>query len=68
VHASVISKLTTSHKKAKQIAERMQVDNFAASDCWLCQFKDCHGLVYQKVPGESANVNTSKRDQVTGRI
>jgi hypothetical protein len=50
---------------AKQIAERMQVDNFVASDLWLCQFIHCHGLVYKKVPGESA-VNTS--DQVTGRI
>jgi hypothetical protein len=63
VYASVIPKLTTSHKKAKQIAERMQVDNFVASDCWLC-----HDLVYKKVPGESATVNTNTSDEVTGRI
>jgi hypothetical protein len=68
VYASVIPKLTTSHKKAKQIAERMQVDNFVASDSWLCQFKDCHGLVYKKVPRESATFNTSTNDQIAGRI
>jgi len=46
----------------------MQVDNFVATDRWLCQFKHCHGLVYKKVPGESATVNTNTSDQVTGRI
>jgi hypothetical protein len=68
VYASVIPKLRTFHKKAKQAAERMQVDNFVASGCWLCQFKDCHGLVYKKIPAESATVNTGTSDQVTGRI
>jgi hypothetical protein len=59
---------TLPQKKAKQIAERMQVDKLVASDFWPCQFKDLHGLAYKKISAESATANTSMSDQVTGRI
>jgi hypothetical protein len=50
------------HEKAKKIADRMQVDYFAASNGWICRFKDRHGVVYKKLAGESAAVNTDTRD------
>jgi hypothetical protein len=49
-------------EKAKKIADRMQVDNFAASNGWICRFKDRHGLIYKKLAGESAAVDTDMRD------
>jgi hypothetical protein len=49
-------------EKAKKIADRMQVDNSAASNGWVCRFKDCHGLVYKKLAGESTAVDTDTRD------
>jgi hypothetical protein len=44
------------------MSDRMQVDNFAASNGWICTFKDCHRLVYNKLAGESAAVDTDTRD------
>jgi hypothetical protein len=49
-------------EKAKKISDKMQVDNFAALNGWICRFKDHHCLVYKKVAGESAAVNTDTRD------
>jgi hypothetical protein len=39
----------------------MQVDNFAASNGWICRFKDRHGLVYKKLAQECAAVHTYTR-------
>jgi hypothetical protein len=52
----------TLREKTKKIADRMQVDNFAASNGWICRFKHCHGLLYKKLAGESAAVDTDTRD------
>jgi RPA family protein len=49
-------------EKAKKVADRMQVDSLAASNGWICRFKDRHGLVYIKLAGESAAVDTDTRD------
>jgi centromere protein B len=49
-------------EKAKKIADRMQADNFSASNGWICRFKDRHGLVYKKLTGESTAVDTDMRD------
>lgn len=44
-------------EKAKQIAERLGINDFAASNGWITRFKDRHGLVYKKLAGESASVD-----------
>lgn len=44
-------------EKAKQIALRLSVDNFSASNGWAARFKQRHGLVYKKAWGESSSVN-----------
>jgi hypothetical protein len=49
-------------EKAKKITDRMQVDNSAASNGWICRFKDHHGLVYKKLAGESTTVDNDTRD------
>jgi hypothetical protein len=49
-------------ERAKKTADRMQDDNFAESNGWICRFKDRHGLVYKKVAGESTAVDTGMRD------
>jgi hypothetical protein len=48
-------------EKAK-IADRMQVDNSAASNGQICRITDRHGLAYKKLAGESAAVDTDTRD------
>jgi hypothetical protein len=40
----------------------MQINNFAASNGWICRFKDCHGLVFKKLAGKSATVDTDTTD------
>jgi hypothetical protein len=42
--------------KAKQTADKMQIDNSAASRG--CRFEDCHGLVHKQLAGESITVDT----------
>jgi hypothetical protein len=49
-------------EKAKKIADRMQADNFAAANGWICRFKDRHGLGNKKLAEESAAVDTNTRD------
>lgn len=44
-------------EKAKQIALRLGIEDFAASNGWISRFKDRHGLVYKKISGECAAVN-----------
>jgi hypothetical protein len=40
-------------EKARMIAGRMQVENFAVSSGWICSFRKHHGIVHKKVAGES---------------
>jgi transposase len=47
-------------EKAKQIAVRLAIDDFAASNGWISRFKDRHGLVYKKLAGESASVDPER--------
>jgi hypothetical protein len=48
-------------EKAKQIADRMQIDKFAASNGCIYRFKDGYGLVCKKLAGESITVNSDMR-------
>jgi hypothetical protein len=47
---------------AKQIADGMQIHYFAASDGWICRFKDHHGLIHKNLFGESTVTNSDMRD------
>lgn len=47
-------------EKAKQIAERLGINDFAASNGWISRFKDRHGLVYKKLAGESGSVDLER--------
>jgi hypothetical protein len=50
------------YKKRPNTADKMQTDNFDASNGWIYRFKDCHGLVHKKLPGESTVTNYDTRD------
>jgi hypothetical protein len=63
------------HENAKQIADGMQVHNFAASDGWIYRFKDHHGLIHKNLFGESTATKSgnkgpvaSEATNITGRI
>jgi hypothetical protein len=45
-------------EKAKKIAARLNIENFAASNGWITQFKERHGLVYKMLASKSAAVDT----------
>lgn len=43
-------------EKAKEFAEELGINEFAASDGWLSKFKSRHSLVFKAVVGESGSV------------
>lgn len=45
---------------AKKFADRLGVKNFKASDGWLCNFRNRHGLTNHITHGESASAPTSE--------
>jgi hypothetical protein len=30
-------------------------------DVWICRLKDCHGIMYKKLAGECASIDTGMR-------
>jgi hypothetical protein len=56
------------HENAKQIADEMQIDDFAASDGWIYRFKDHHGLKHRNLAAESTAINTDMRDLWLGKV
>jgi hypothetical protein len=48
--------------KAKMIAAQLNIENFIASNGWIARFKDRHGLVYKKLAGESAAVDSESTE------
>jgi hypothetical protein len=48
--------------KAKMIAAQLNIENFTASKGWIARFKDRHGLVYKKLAGESAAVDSKSTE------
>lgn len=46
-------------EKSIEIAAAMKVENFSASNGWLCCFKQCHGLIFKKFARESSTVDTN---------
>jgi hypothetical protein len=54
--------------KAKQIADRMQIENSAASDDWIYRFKGHLGLVHKRLPGEIAAIDTGMKNMWLERL
>jgi transposase len=48
--------------KADELAHKMSVQGFNASNGWLDRFKERHGITFKKVCGESNSVNSSSDD------
>lgn len=46
-------------EKAKTLAEKIEFNNFKASNGWLNRFIKRNGLSFKKVCGESASVDTN---------
>lgn len=44
-------------EKAKEFASTLKINNFAASEGWLTNFKKRNGVTFKKVCGESGSVN-----------
>jgi hypothetical protein len=40
----------------------MGIENISALNSWISHFKQCHSLVFMKLAGESAAVDTSTMD------
>lgn len=40
-----------------ELAEELEIEGFKASDCWLENFKDRHGIKFRTEQGEAAAVN-----------
>jgi hypothetical protein len=45
-------------EKSLKIASTMGFENFSASNGWIARFKQCHSLVFKKLAGASAAVDT----------
>ena len=43
--------------KAKQLADRLEIENFRGSVGWLNRFKVRHGLLFRQISGEEKTVN-----------
>jgi AcrR family transcriptional regulator len=54
--------------KAKMIAAQLNIENFTASNGWIARFKDRHGLVYKKLVGESAAVDSESTEAWLERL
>ena len=48
--------------KAEELAKKMSIQGFHASNGWLDRFKERHGITFKKVCGESNSVNSSSDD------
>jgi hypothetical protein len=49
-------------EKAVRVVTRLRIENFKGSNGWLDRFKQCHGLEYKRVCGESASVEEGTVD------
>lgn len=53
----LISNLTLFQQKAIELAEELGIEDFKASDHWLENFKERHGIKFRTEQGEAAAVN-----------
>jgi hypothetical protein len=53
---------TILQEKSLEIAAIIEIENFSASNSWISSFKQCHGLVFKKLAGESTAVDTNATD------
>lgn len=49
-------------EKAMEVADRLGITDFAASNGWIDRFRKRHGIAYKTVCGEAASVNTQTVD------
>jgi hypothetical protein len=49
-------------EKSLKIAATMGIENFSPSDGWISRFKQLNGLVFKKLTGQSASVDTNASD------
>jgi hypothetical protein len=49
-------------EESLKIAATMAIENVSVSNGWISHFKQCHGLVFKKLAGESAAVDTNTTD------
>jgi hypothetical protein len=52
---------TIPQEKSLKIAATVGIENFSNSNGWISCFKQCHDLVFKKLAGESAAVDTNAR-------
>jgi hypothetical protein len=49
-------------EKSLRMAATVEIENFSASSGWISSFKQCHGLVFKKLAGESAAADANAMD------
>jgi hypothetical protein len=54
--------------KVKIIAAHLNIENFTPSKGWIARFRDRHGLVYKKLAGESAAVDSKSTETWLERL
>jgi hypothetical protein len=59
---------TVLREKAKMIAAQLNIENVTASNGWIARFMDRHGLVYKKLAGEIAAVNSESTEAWMERL
>jgi hypothetical protein len=50
------------------IAAQLNIENLTASNGWIARLKDQHGLVYKKLAGESAAVDSESTEAWLERL
>jgi hypothetical protein len=53
---------TILQEKSLKIATTVGIENFSDSNGWISRFKQCRGLVFKKLAGESAAVDANAMD------
>jgi hypothetical protein len=49
-------------RNPSKMAATMGIENFSGSSSWIFHFKQCYGLVFKKLVGDSTAVNTNAMD------
>ncbi|CAF4892051.1 unnamed protein product [Pieris macdunnoughi] len=54
-------------EKAKSIAQSFGIEGFAASEGWLSNFKNRHGITFNKICGESDSVDHTTNIEIISK-